>query len=203
MTVRDRKRVRTRRALVDAATELFGRQGYERTTIAEIADAADVGARTFFSYFESKEELLFPDHEARVRAALECVERRGPDERPAEVLLRAIAEIDGSEDLGGGLAALRLQLMREVPAVLARGLQLCCRAQLEVARGLAAAFPDELDEVTAAALTGAFAGASVQSTIHLLLTAPGLDAVAHRDAVRKATRAALAPWLAPATVTGS
>ena len=68
MSLRDRKRARIRQALVDAATELFERDGYERTTVADIAAAADIGTRTFFSYFASKEELLFPESDARVQA---------------------------------------------------------------------------------------------------------------------------------------
>jgi len=48
-SLRERKRVRTRQALIDAAAELFARRGYEGTTIADIAAAADVSTRTFFS----------------------------------------------------------------------------------------------------------------------------------------------------------
>ena len=49
-SLRERKRVRTREALIDAAAELFERRGYDGTTIADIAAAADVSTRTFFSY---------------------------------------------------------------------------------------------------------------------------------------------------------
>ena len=52
-SLRERKRVRTRQALIDAAAELFERRGYDGTTIADIAAAADVSTRTFFSYFAS------------------------------------------------------------------------------------------------------------------------------------------------------
>ena len=75
-SLRERKRVRTRQALIDAAAELFERRGYDGTTIADIAAAADVSTRTFFSYFASKEEVLFPDADARVNAALTAIDER-------------------------------------------------------------------------------------------------------------------------------
>src|SRR4051812_20641895 len=112
MSLRDRKRARTRQALVDAATELFARHGYDETTIADIAAAADIGTRTFFSYFASKEDLLFPESDARVRAAVEAIAARRPDDGPAEVLLAALHQVgDDNDDLAGRLAALRLRLV--------------------------------------------------------------------------------------------
>jgi AcrR family transcriptional regulator len=65
LSLRDRKRERTRRALIDAAVALFERKGYDETTVAEIAAAADIGTRTFFSYFASKEDILFRDSDTR------------------------------------------------------------------------------------------------------------------------------------------
>ncbi|GIJ44297.1 TetR family transcriptional regulator [Virgisporangium aliadipatigenens] len=196
MSVRDRKRARTREALVAAAADLFERRGYERTTVADIAAAADIGTRTFFSYFASKEELLFPETDARLRAALKVIDEREPDEEPATVLLRALRRVgDDSDDLVSPLAALRLRLVLEVPAVRGRALQIQADAQKEIARHLAAAYPDRLDEVTAAALVGAFVGA-VQGALQALFDREGRpeDAAMLQDAVRRATAVALAPW---------
>src|SRR5258708_29078759 len=108
MSLRERKRERTRQALVDAALELFERDGYDRTTVADIAAAAEIGTRTFFSYFASKEELLFPESDARVEASIEAIAARGPDEGPAEVLLRALHQIgDDNDEMASRTAALR------------------------------------------------------------------------------------------------
>ena len=57
--LREQKKLRTRDAIVDAALKLFDKRGYEQTTIADIAAAADIAPRTFFGYFPSKEAVLF------------------------------------------------------------------------------------------------------------------------------------------------
>ncbi|MEV6709228.1 TetR/AcrR family transcriptional regulator [Micromonospora wenchangensis] len=196
MSLRDRKRARTRQALVDAAVDLFGRQGYEATTIAEIAAAADIGTRTFFSYFPSKEDLLFPEADRRVRVAVDAIAGRSPDEEPAEVLLRALRQAnDESGDMTGPLAALRIRLTMEVPAVRGRALQLQWESQREIARHLAAAYPDRLDEVSAAALVGAFVGAAT-AALTTLLEDPRrrTDPAAIRASLQQATEVALRPW---------
>jgi AcrR family transcriptional regulator len=56
---RDRKKERTRREIYEAAMDLFARKGFAAVTIAEIAEAADVGRGTFFLHFPSKAALLY------------------------------------------------------------------------------------------------------------------------------------------------
>src|SRR3954468_3734849 len=112
-TLRDRKKLRTRQAIIDAATELFTEHGYERTTIAQIAAAADIGTRTFFSYFATKEELLFSQADNRVGAALDAIAKRRPNDSPAEVLLRAVRDAAAADnDMVSPLAALRMELIQ-------------------------------------------------------------------------------------------
>jgi len=198
-TLRERKRDRTRRALVDAAIDLFERNGYDGTTVADIAEAAEIGTRTFFSYFASKEELLFPESDARVAAAVTAIANRKPDDRPTDVLLRALRDVgpaDGeSDDMVDRLAAVRVALFRTVPAVRGRALQIQLDAQREIAGHLQRAFPAELDAVTAAALVGALIGA-VTGALQVLLDeseAPA-DPDDLRRRLRRATDVALRPW---------
>src|SRR6476659_540327 len=53
-----------RERLADAALALFEESGYEPTTVDDIAERAGVGRSTFFRHFRSKEDVIFPDHEA-------------------------------------------------------------------------------------------------------------------------------------------
>jgi len=194
-SLRERKRASTRQALIDAAAELFERRGYDGATIADIAAAADVSTRTFFGYFATKEDVLFPDAGARVRAALKAIDDRLPGERPAQILVRALSELGAAgDDMVGRMAALRLRLIRSVPAVRGRGLQLQYDAQIEIADRLHAAFPDELDDVDSAALVGAFVGAVGGALDVLLRDGPDVDPDMVRARLQRATAVALRPW---------
>jgi AcrR family transcriptional regulator len=198
-SLRDRKRARTRQAIVEAAVELFERDGYDDTTVADIAAAAEIGTRTFFSYFPSKEEVLFPEMDGRVRTSLAVIAARRPDERPVDVLLRGLDEASAGSDMISRLGALRMRLVRSVPAVRGRGLQLQHDGIREIARHLAAAYPDELDEVRAAALVGAFVGA-VTGALDVLLADPSAGSEEDlRARMQEATAAALDPWRRPRT----
>jgi AcrR family transcriptional regulator len=86
---RERKKLATRRALEESAMRLFTDKGFDGTTVEEIADAADVSARTFFRYFATKDEVLFGDHEPRLEAMRALLEQRPADE-PVMVSLEAL-----------------------------------------------------------------------------------------------------------------
>jgi len=196
-SLRERKRERTRQAIVDAAVDLIERHGYEGTTIADISAAAEIGTRTFFSYFASKEELLFPESDSRVAAAIAAITARKPGDSPADVLVRALRDAnENSTEMASRTALLRMRLIQTVPAVRGRGLQVQLDAQLEIARHLQAAFPDELTVVQAGALVGAFIGA-VTGALQFLLDEPGAldDPRRLQRRMREATAAALSPWL--------
>ncbi|GEB50281.1 MULTISPECIES: TetR family transcriptional regulator [Streptomyces] len=91
--LRERKKQRTRDALIRAAHELFVTQGYDATTVDQIAEAVDVSQRTFFRYFTNKEEVALSLHETindRFYASL-CA--RPVDEPPLQSLRRAVDEV--------------------------------------------------------------------------------------------------------------
>jgi mycofactocin system transcriptional regulator len=76
-----RRRVTSRAELEHVAFDLFGRQGFERTTIDDIAAAAGIGRRTFFRYFPSKNDVAWGDFDnelSRMRSKLKSIPRRTP-----------------------------------------------------------------------------------------------------------------------------
>jgi AcrR family transcriptional regulator len=73
---RERKKQRTREQIVDAAFALFAQRGYQATTVAEIAAAADIAPRTFFAYFPSKEAVVFHDFDGLFASLKESIEAR-------------------------------------------------------------------------------------------------------------------------------
>ena len=99
--LRERKRVRTRRAIADAALKLFLRHGFAETTIPQIAEAADVSPRTVSLYFPHKEELAFPDAEEAFAWLERRVRDRPEGETAVDALLAWIAEWVAEEDRRG------------------------------------------------------------------------------------------------------
>jgi AcrR family transcriptional regulator len=116
---RERKKQETRAALEAAALRLFAERGYERTTVEDIADAADVAVRTFFRYFSSKQHVLFGDvaHTivARLRTALAD---RPPGETPVEAVRAAMDAVDIADYDQHRQISARMRLVRHLPELL-------------------------------------------------------------------------------------
>lgn len=90
LSLREKHSTETRQRLVEVALELFVAQGYEATTVDEIAHGADVSPRTFFRYFPTKEALLFHDFEERLAQIKDEIARRPAGEPAAETLVAVL-----------------------------------------------------------------------------------------------------------------
>ncbi|WP_086826157.1 TetR family transcriptional regulator [Allokutzneria sp. NRRL B-24872] len=86
--LRERKKRRTRAALTDAALELFSAKGYDATKVEEIAAAVEISPRTFFRYFDGKEDVALGQLSAMDEDAITALATRPADEAPL-VALRA------------------------------------------------------------------------------------------------------------------
>jgi AcrR family transcriptional regulator len=78
--LRERKKQRTRQAIRDAALRLFIQRGFERVTVAEIAEAVEVAEKTVFNYFGSKEALLFGEEAPVPHNLIATIGQRRPGE---------------------------------------------------------------------------------------------------------------------------
>lgn len=160
--LRERKKQRTRQALVAAAIRLFEEQGYDNTTVAQIAAAAELSTRTFFLHFPAKEDVLLANAQLRIDYGVRAIRQLTGSAPMAEVLARAIdLMIDDSweTDLSDGLAAVRTRLIATEPALQSRLLQRYLDGQAELIDALQASSVDTIDPLDAAILVGAVLGA--------------------------------------------
>lgn len=101
---------------MEAAYTLFDEQGFEATTVDDIAERAGVGRTTFFRTFRSKEDVIFPDHDALLAAIQERLAASTPDTALLAVLeaSRLVLQAYVGE---GARARIRYRLTRDVPAL--------------------------------------------------------------------------------------
>ena len=105
-SLRERKKLATRRSLRRVALDLVAERGFAHVTVEDIAAAADVSPRTFFNYFPSKEAALFGVDPDRITALRERVAHQAPGEPVLDVLRMVMtsdaqAVADELSDLGG------------------------------------------------------------------------------------------------------
>lgn len=79
--------------LIKAAIELFDQQGYDETTVAEIAERAGLTKRTFFRYFADKREVLFQGSEQLEHVWVEGVAAAPPDAGPLEAVTEGLEAV--------------------------------------------------------------------------------------------------------------
>lgn len=97
MALREMKVQRTRQAIVAVGAELFLSQGYDATTMEQIAERAEVGKSTLYRYFPTKEDVLLGSFSARMGVTAELVRSRPADEDLSVVLghvVRAYVQVN-------------------------------------------------------------------------------------------------------------
>jgi AcrR family transcriptional regulator len=116
--LRQRKKIKLRRTIQTEALRLFAAQGYEQTTVEQIAEAAETSTTTFYRYFPTKEDVVLDDdYDAMIEAfAL----RRPRDESVAGTFRAVLAEITAVTEADSEWNLSRMRLMASVPALDAR-----------------------------------------------------------------------------------
>ncbi|MGN9842828.1 TetR/AcrR family transcriptional regulator [Nonomuraea sp. H19] len=137
--LRERKKQRTRQALIDTALEQFTSQGFAGVTLDELCERVEVSKRTFFRNFTSKEEVAMAPLEDLWRAFLVELTAVQPDGRPVLELARDahLAALDRMGADWAGRALLSYRLSAQTPSINAHSLHFCdntTRAAMDILR---------------------------------------------------------------------
>jgi AcrR family transcriptional regulator len=114
--LRERKKARTREAIIDAAIDLFEQQGYEATTVQQIAAAAEVSERTFFRYFDSKLDVVVALKQED-ESVEELVASRPPEESPLEATRQVVREKMADALSGDDLQVRQFRVVMGTPSL--------------------------------------------------------------------------------------
>jgi AcrR family transcriptional regulator len=113
---RERKKLETRAALEAAALRLFAAQGYEQTTVEEIAEAADVAVRTFFRYFQSKQDVLYGDVARDLTGRMRAHLARQPESTPpVAAVIAALRQMEEDSPDQQQQILVRVRLLSTLP----------------------------------------------------------------------------------------
>lgn len=172
--LRERKKARTREAIVEAALRLFDEQGFDRVTIAQIAEAADIAPRTFFGYFPSKEDVLFWDFEASLGSLRARLTDREPGETAVDAMRAWIAGVLQETDFADAREGCRRRLIRESEVLAAHDRKLMGRFEEALAAAVAVDLGGEPGAVRARMVAGAaIAALSILTEYYKADEAPG------------------------------
>lgn len=156
--------------LEKVAFELFGSKGFEATTVDEIAAAAGIGRRTFFRYFESKNDVVwgsFSDHLGYMRARFaEC-----PADQPLMDAVRTVV-VDFNRFDPGEVPwhRRRMELILRVPALQAHSTLRYAEWRAVVAEFVATRLGLDTDTLVPQALAYAALGVALAAYEHWLIT---------------------------------
>ena len=162
--LRERKKARTRASLREHALRLFREQGYQATTVEQIAAAAEVSPSTFFRYFPTKEDVVLQDDmDTRMVAAFE---RQPPGVGPIAAVRAAAREMLTSYT-GTDLDVIRetTRLTMTVPEVRARALDEFARTITVVAEAVSKRTGRAPDDLAVRTVAGAIIGVIMSITI--------------------------------------
>jgi AcrR family transcriptional regulator len=162
--LRERKKARTRASLREHALRLFREQGYQATTVEQIAAAAEVSPSTFFRYFPTKEDLVLQDDmDTRMIVALE---QQPPELGPVAAVRAA------SQQVFASYTAADMEVLTEtarltvtVPEVRARAMDEFARTITVVAEAVGRRAGRPADDMPVRTVAGAIVGVIMSATL--------------------------------------
>jgi AcrR family transcriptional regulator len=165
---RERKKQRTREAIVDAALRLFEERGFDQTTIADIAEAADIAPRTFFGYFPSKEDVVFADFPQTLETLSARLRGRADEETAIDAIRAWIGGLLEERGLTEERERCRKRVIGESQALAAHNRALMGQVEELLAEQIARDLGDRPDDVRprmiASSVIGALSALDVKGT---------------------------------------
>jgi AcrR family transcriptional regulator len=162
--LRERKKARTRASIREHALRLIRENGYQATTVEQIAAAAEVSPSTFFRYFPTKEDVVLQDDmDTRL---IEALEQQPPGLGPvtaARAAARQVAASYTAADLDVFRESTALSL--SVPELRARALDELARAITVLAEAVAKRAGRPADDLAVRTVAGAIIGVIMSVTI--------------------------------------
>lgn len=110
--VRERKKLAARTALTESAMKLFSENGFDATTVNDIAQLAHMSPRTFFRYFDTKEDVVYQDTPRHLEALRQFLRARPAGETNTVALRSALIDFSGLLEPEHEALHLRAQLSR-------------------------------------------------------------------------------------------
>ncbi|MFB6818818.1 TetR/AcrR family transcriptional regulator [Streptomyces sp. NPDC056347] len=183
MSLRERKKFRTRHRLLAAATELFSERGFDGVSVAEIAEAAEVSKMTVFNYFASKEDLVLSPMEEHIGDVARVVRDRAPGRSVLVAVRTQFLEAIERRDPSVGMSDLPMvmqvrRLIQETPALLLRAHALSLRSFDLLAEALIEEGHEPATARIAAAQLIATRNSLIQANQSRLLAGEPSDAIA-------------------------
>jgi len=162
--LRERKKAKTRAAIREHALRLFAEQGYEETTVEQIAEAAEVSPSTFFRYFPTKEDVILRDDYDDL--LVEAFKAQPPDRTPLQAFRAAIRETLGSLPPGEmAKEGQRWAIVRSVPELRAAMLDELLRTIRLIAALVADRVGRSSDDPAARTFAGALIGVAMSTML--------------------------------------
>jgi AcrR family transcriptional regulator len=116
--LRERKKQKTKEAIQREAMRLFLEQGYDETTVEQIAEAAEISPSTFFNYFPTKEDVVLYDRYDPIMFSLML--SRPSEEPPSVVMKHVFEDLADLLERDRDMIVARARMALEVPALRAR-----------------------------------------------------------------------------------
>lgn len=136
-TLRERKKLRTRQALVETAIALFSERGFDSTPLDALLDAVEVSRRTFFRNFRSKEDVALTAVKQLWSACLDVLDATEKSGSLVDIFRDAmLATLDRMDEDWYRRFPATLRLIEQSPALNGHALQHCAEIQAEIAHRL-------------------------------------------------------------------